>query len=481
MRALRVCVALTLAVARQAAGAEVLGVVAVAPPPGPGPELVGMTQQLAHALAAHHPGVLDARQVRERMVGQVAGASLAELERATEAARAAWVNGDYEGSARTLRAIVEDLEKLPESREAFGQWTKAMLRLARIELHLGRAKEAQAVIERLVRAAPDVEVDPALHPARLVQQIESARRSARSAPRRSLRITASAEGVRVYVDGREAGIAPVTVDLAPGRHRVGAAHGELRIRPAVVELDARDEELFLDCAAAEALRPALGPGLALAPEDRGRWIVAAGGHLGLDALLAVSLAEEAGSTLVVGSLYDVRRGMLRREARVRLAGGSVPAGGASALAEFLVTGLATSALVEIPGERRLAAQPAAAGPAREGAVDLRLREPPVPARRSRAAGWIGLGTGIAALGLATVAAVETQSASSRYDQARELRARGDLSTSDVLRYNGYVTEGDAAARKAAFLWVGAGVSALTTGILGYVQYRRTGEVGPFRF
>ena len=31
---------------------------------------------------------------------------------------------------RTLRAIVEDLESLPESDDAYAQWTRALLRLA---------------------------------------------------------------------------------------------------------------------------------------------------------------------------------------------------------------------------------------------------------------------------------------------------------------------------------------------------------------
>lgn len=103
------------------------------------------------------------------------------------------------------------------------------------------------------------------------------------------------------------------------------------------------------------------------------------------------------------------------------------------------------------------------------------------AARSRAAGWVALGSGVAALGFAALAVVEAQTAGDRYDEARALRARGNLSVADVGLYNGYVLAGDAAARRATASWAGTGVSALAAGILGYIQHRRTGEIGPFRF
>ncbi len=480
MRALRRLAALTALVATQARALETLGVVAVAPPPGPGSELVQVTLQLGAAVAERHAGLLGGPELRARMVGRGSGASLAELEHAAEGARAAYVNGDYEGSAGMLRGVVAELEQLPDGPDGFQLWTRAMLRLAQLELQLGRAEAARGVVERVVRAVPDVEVDRALYPARFAQQVEAARVSLRAVPARSLRVTASAPEVRVYVNGRDVGTAPVTVALAAGAYRVSGARGAARLPPAPVDLADGDQHLSLDFTVADGLRPALGPGLALAPVERGRAIVAAGAYLGLDAVLAVSFAEEAGLTLVVGSLFDVRRGMLRREGRVRLNHGSVPAGGAGALAEFLVTGEKGSALVETPGDDRLAIRPAPSA-AEPGAVELRPAVSVTSAARSRAAGWVALGSGVAALGFAALAVVEAQSAGDRYDEARALRARGNLSVADVGLYNGYVLAGDAAARRATASWAGTGVSALAAGILGYIQHRRTGEIGPFRF
>jgi hypothetical protein len=480
MRALRLCIALAALTAAHARAAEVIGVLAVAPPPGPAPELVEVTVQLGQLVAGREGGVLDPRQLRERMTGPTGAATPAELDRALEAARAAYLNGDYDGSIRRMRSIVDDLSKLPEGTGWFEPWTRAMLRLARTEQHLGRAGDAEDTIDRLVRAAPDVEVDPALHPPRLVQRVEAARARLRSAPRCSLSVAASGEGAHVYVSGRDVGVAPVKLELACGRYPVSVVRGQARLQAGPVELDEATQELFFDLELAEALRPALGPGLVVAPEDRPRRIIAAAGRLGLDAVLAVGLAEDAGATLVVGELYDVRLGQLRREARVRLVNGSVPVGGLGALAEFLTTGQTASTLIELPGRPRRVAPPEVA----KGPAPLDLRLPPAAEQQpgpSRAQGWFALGAAATAVGLAALAAVETRSAAGSYDQARELRARGNLSTADIIRYNGWVTEGDSAARSATGLWVGAGACALTAGIVGYLQYRRTGELGPFRF
>jgi hypothetical protein len=482
MHAVHVCIVLAaLAGQGEDRGARSIGVLAVAPPPGPGPELVEITVQLRERTAEYHLGVLDVRQLRERMTGQLAGASLAELDRAFEGARVAYLRGDYEGSVRTLRTVVEGLEKLPDGADAFAQWTRVMLRLARSELNLGQEEAARASIERLVRAAPEVEVDRTLYPASFANEVEKARTALKTAATHPLTVSSSAAGARVYLNGRDVGTAPLTLALPRGTYKLSGGHGTLLAGPLFVELGDEDQEVFLDFTIPEALRPGAGPGLALLDEDRSRWIVAAGAHLRLDEFLAVSLVEEGGARHVVGSLYDVRRGMLVREARVRLSNGSVPVGGSSALAEFLVTGQARSGLVEVPGEPRAAVSLAVVPPT-PAVSDLRHLHTSGPPRRFRTLRWVTFGTGIAAVGLGVVGIVEVRSASDSYDRARQLQRTLDyLDDSSVTTYNRHVTEGDAARRNAAVAWVGAGVSALATGVLGYWQYRRTGEFGPFRF
>jgi hypothetical protein len=485
MHVFHACIVLA-ALAGQAGApdARSIGVLAVAPPPGPGPVLVEVTVQLRERIAAHDAGVLDVRQLRARMTGQLPEASLAELDRAFEGARVAYVKGDYEGSVRTLRAVVDGLEKLPDGEGVFSQWMRAMQRLARSELNLGHQEAARASLERLVRAAPDVEIDRTLYPASFASEVEKARIALKAVATHTLVVSSSAPGVRVYLNGRDVGDAPLTLALPQGSYRLSGAQGTLRAGPLFVELEDENHEAFLDFTIPAALRPGAGPGLALPDDDVSRWIVAAGAHMRLDEIVAVSLVEEGGARQVVGSLYDVRRGMLVREGRVRLNGGSVPVGGSSALAEFLVTGQATSGLIDVPGAPRatssLAVVPATGaipiGPA--DVVRVRTSEPPM---RSRTLGWVTFGTGIAALGLGVAGFVEVRSASESYDTARRLATDPLTSNAAISEYNRYVTEGDAARRNANLAWVGAGVSAVVTGVLGYVNYRKTGEFGPFRF
>ncbi len=438
-----------------ARSAEALGVIAVAPQPGPSPELVEMTGQLRLVLSERSPGVLDATALRDRMSGPSRGASLGELGKAYEGALAAYLNGDYEGSVRTLHAVIEDLEKLPDDKETFRQWTRAMMRLASTELDLDRRDAARQAADRIVQADPGVQIDAAQFPPRLVRLIGSARSELRSAPIRQLSVKASTSAVRVFVNGREVGTAPLTIDLARGRYRVAGVHRSVHAPALQVDLTDGDQAVTLDFSVSQSLRPELGPGLVLADAERARRLVAAGGFLRLDSMVATSFLDEGGASYLLGSLYDVRRGMLMREGRVRLADRSLPREGAARLADFFVTGRITPPVEPYP--------------------------PPV-VEKSKALGWTAFGAGLATVGLGGVAVWHAFSSSSSYDSARKLlQANGSVQSQDVVTYDRYLSDGDSAQKRAIVTGIGAGICAVTTGILGYLSYKQTGEIGPFRF
>lgn len=466
---------LTLLAVPPAADGGGLGVLAIAPPQGPGTELVEIAMQLREMVGELHPDTLDTRALRERMLPPDPSATLARLDRAYADARAAYLRADVAGSARALHAIVDALEPLPDGPERFRQWTRALLRLARCELELGRGGASRDEIERLFGAAPDLEVDGALHPSRFVALTEAVRAGLRSAPRRRLTLSSSLAETVVFVDGREVGKAPAALELAQGRHRVSAAAGELRFGPAQVYLAETDRELLFDFTLPAAMRPAQGPGFEAPEEDPGARILEAGAFLGLDAILAVSLLREQGATHAVGALYDVHRGELVRTGSVRLAGVSLPSGGASALAAFLLEGKA-SPLVSWPGGPPRSPPPA---PPPEP-----VKPPPrLPVALGKGLlGWTSVGTAVAALGLATFGLVESRAATADYRRAALMRSEGAVtSTAALATYNRYVADGNAASRRATWGWAGAGAGLLATGIAGYVNYRRTGEIGPLRF
>jgi hypothetical protein len=448
-----------------------IGVVAVAEPPGPGAELADLSRALRASLAASTPGVVSPDELRLRMEGGGSAASLSELDRAYTGAVAALQAGDVERAARTLRSVAEDLERLPPGDRAFAAWSRSMMRLARAEGMLGRKAEARVVLERLLRADPTASADPELYPPSFVRQVDELRAELRAKPRRKLLVTAGGAAARVYVDGRFVGEAPVTVSIAPGRYRVAGVTGETATPASSVDLSSEDQTLALDFSVAQTLRPAAGPGLALSAAARASGVVGAGAALMLDRVFAVSVAADGDVRYLVGTAYDVQKGMLVREGRVRLSGAAPSPQSLGALAGFLVTGEASSLVDTRPATRqpqRLAVEP---------------EEPGTPSRGSAMLRWSPVVTGGLAVLFGLAATGQAVAANQKYDDARGmLLPNGALSNlSDHGAYQALVDEGDAARQKARGAAVGAATMLGTTAILSYVSYKRTGEIGPFRF
>jgi tetratricopeptide (TPR) repeat protein len=455
------------ALAGDAPSSESIAVLAVAEPPGPSSDLAEITASLRAALAVRTSGVMGADEIRQRMQGNTSAASLSELDRAYAGAVAASQAGDYEASARTLRAIVEDLERLPEKPDAFAQWSRALLRLARAEGSLGRKGEARDTMERLLRADPTARADPELFPPSFAKQLDEIRTALKNGPKRKLVVGSGGRPARVFVEGREVGQAPLTLALSPGRYRVSGAVGELRVSAGTVDVTQEDQNVTLDFGQAEAFKPDLGPGLAIPAKQRQQGIVTAGAALKLDRVLAASVLADGDVRFLVGSLYDVRRGMLQREGRIRLAGGAAPQGGVAALAGFLMTGEASSMVI---AKTDLSPSPTPENPLLPRQVGR--------SGKSSGLGWTAIGAGALAVGLGAFATYEAVVASQKYSDADKLKSTLVYDFNDYSRLR---SDGDSATRTAWVAGGGAGVCALTAGVLGYLSYRQSGEIGPFRF
>ncbi|HET6922772.1 MAG TPA: PEGA domain-containing protein [Anaeromyxobacteraceae bacterium] len=515
-----------LLLAAPATAAETLAVLAVAEAPaGPGTELAEMTHQLRAACRDRTGGVLDVPEMRARLLGQASNATLPELERAYGGALATYQNGEYEGSIRTLYAVVEDLEKLPEGAEAYQQWIRALLRLAHAENTIGHVVEGRAAMEKVLAVEPRHQPDPEQYSPTYRREFDAARARVAARPRRSLTVGAVGRGGTAYVNGRASGQTPATVSLPPGRYRVGGAAGALRVPSFWVELGGEDRSVVLDFSLAEALRVNAGPGLALPRAGRHAGVVRAGAWLGVDRVLAAGIATEGEVQYLAGSIYDVRRGAMMREGLVRMVAGSVPSANLGALAAFLLTGQPQRAVVPVATEPVSApvaqapaggtVQPAAAAPAlpvaplpvappgaapRAGpaapaapAVASRQAEPPPkrledrpvavpveaaavaapvegkvapgpPPRWMRPAAWAAGGTAVLLGGFAVWQGL---TASSRYDDATAmLRPDGSfLPGADPARYARLVSDGDSAKRAAVIGATAAALTAAAGGVL----------------
>lgn len=475
----RAALPLALALACAAAparGADRLALVAVAEPPaGPGAELVELTHQLRAACRDRAGGVLDVPELRARLRGDGGAAALPEVERALAAAQAAFDAGEFQAAERGLRAAAEDAGRLPPSAEAHALRVKLGLRLAFAERHLGRADAAAQELERLAALEPTFAVDERAYPPSFRKEAAEVRRRVAAGPRARLTVTADAPAL-IFLDGKPLGPAPAAVALPPGRYRVAALVGEARLPDVEVELGAADRALALEAALASALRLEAGPGLALAAEGRTPALVRAGAWLGAARLVAVSELTDGGARLLDGALYDVGRGALLRQGRVRIEGGAVPPPQLGALATFLLTGQPSRGVSPVDlasaarqaAERSAAAAPAglAPGPAAPAAATA-AAAPRHP--WARPAAW---GAGAAALGLAGVTLWQGLAAHARSGEA-DAMLRSDGVLVPGATQQGYDDKRAAAdsARRAAYLAAGGTAAfAVTAGVLGWLSW-----------
>ncbi len=317
-------------------------------------DLIELTHQLRAACAERVPGVLQAPEMRARLSGRTGNATAAELDRAFNGALAVYQNGEYESAERTLKAIVADLEELPESEGVWQQWTRAMMRLSHVQFTLGQRDASDATQLAVLKVDSSHQLDPMLYAPGYRAHFDDLRARVRAMPKRRLTVTTRGRAGTIYVGGRDVGLSPVTVILPAGGYRVAGAAGELRPPSVTVDLAVEDRSVTLDFSLAESVRIGNGPALALPAGDRGGPLVKAGAWLGVDRLVVTSRMVEGDAPFLVGSVYDVRRGALLREGSVRVVAGAVPGGSLGALAAFLLTGTPSR---EVNDRVRLAGRP----------------------------------------------------------------------------------------------------------------------------
>jgi hypothetical protein len=504
-----------------ASGGEALAVVAVGDPArGIDPGLAELTHQLRAACRDRVPNVLELSTMQARLLGQSDAATVSELDRAYGGALAVYQNGEFESALRTLRAIVEDIEALPEGREPYRQWIRAQLRLAHAASTIGRHDEADAAMTRLLRVEPSFRVDPDQYSPTYRRRLDEIRARVLALPQRRVTVVGAGKPGSVFVEGRPSGTTPMTLFLPAGRYRIGGAAGPLRVPSFVVDLTDEDRTVVLDFETADAVRMASGPGLVLPDARRREGLIRAGAWLDVDKLIVAARAVEGDAPFLVGAIYDVRRGSMLREGSVRTVAGAVPSVNIGALAAFLLTGAQQRevrartqeavVLLDTPAAEVRASAPAAAPaappapappPVSTKGVDLRPRPPgegapglaeagtgaiagrgePSASTPSRSAAhpWMhpaAWAAGGCALGFAALAVNRRLVANDAYEQAEALIGPGGVlrSSADLSRYRSLTDRGDAAARHT---WISAGASvvfAAAAGVLGWTSARPAG-------
>ena len=500
---------------------EKLGVIAVADPAaGPDAELAELAHQLRAACRDRTGGVEDVPTMRARLLGHTTSATLAELDRAYGGALAMYQNGEFESALGALRGIAADLEGLPETPDAYAQWTRAQLRLAHAALTIAREAEADEALLAVARTDIAVAADPEQYSPTYRRRLDAVRAKVRAMSSRRLTVTAEGSEGAVFVNGRPMGTTPLALSLPPGTYRIGGVSDGLRVPSVRIDLGAEDRSVVLDFALAGALRVNAGPGLALSPAGRADGVVRAGAWLGVDRVIAVSRAVEGRSSLLIASVYDVRKKALEREGSVRMAAGGAPAASLGALAAFLLTGQSSrdvkdrtdaahaqaSALARPapdPPSPRIATGSTPAASAGKDAPATRAGVAPAPVDKGDPATpslaapppaprenvvtsrrtWLRRGaiasaimaSGFAALGVQQGLAARRAYADADAMVDGDVLVEGSSGLDDVHRYRALKDDGDSA-RRNAYLSAGAAVVfAATAGVLGWRSVRPAAE------
>ena len=133
--------------------------------------------------------------------------------------------GKFEGSVKVLGRAV----KLTRKPALLGQ---IHLYLGLNHSTLGRRRAAREAFRTALTHDPALVLDPRKHKKMVVDLMEQVRQGLKG----TLQVTADGQGAVVWVDGKEAGKVPLSMDLPVGRHRikVASADGRARFRGEVV-------------------------------------------------------------------------------------------------------------------------------------------------------------------------------------------------------------------------------------------------------
>jgi hypothetical protein len=391
---------------------------------------------------------------------------------------------DPVAARQALRSIADELERAPEGAETYRQWRRALAWLAYLERYLKNPSATAAALEALAATEPGLVLSERDFPPSFRREFEDVRHRVSARPAVKLTLSANGPPVAGFVNGREMGRTPVSLQLPPGRYRVGGAEGSLRVPPLRLQLEGEERTVVLDTALAAAVRPHGGPGLAATAPERAATLVRAGARLGATRVAAAAVARDAGAAFLEATLLDVASGATLRAGRVRMAGGSVPAAQLGALAAFLLTGQPVGEVVDVSPPPALAAAapraPLDLAPGPSAVGPLGPAAPPGGAAAGAAPpggkpGWLRPGayaSAAVALGLGGVAVWQGVAAHGAYGEADAMLLPGGVFVpgADKPTYDAKVASADTAKRNAWIAGGGAAVFAVTAGVLGYLSW-----------
>jgi hypothetical protein len=157
-------------------------------------------------------------------LGGLAQRTLPELLVALNSARGDFYADRSEAALLTVKKALKDVILLIPSEARWDAEREMLTFQSQVELKADRAA-AEATLSRVFRVDPNFKPDTSAYPPSYQRFADDVRKAVKKLPTNRLDIAVSPPGKTVYVGGRPAGVAPLSLHLPPGEYRVEADWG----------------------------------------------------------------------------------------------------------------------------------------------------------------------------------------------------------------------------------------------------------------
>jgi hypothetical protein len=284
-------------------------------------------------------------QPEERTLSALGGpirGSVQDAERLLASARLTF-HDEFGSGGKTTKALDEAtaiVMSLPPSEPKRWKTLCDVLSFQAQVYYMDNKPKAEAALEPILRVDPSFQVDRERYSPDMWKLTDKARKRLQSQTKGTLSVTTRPSMIPVYVNGRNMGKSPLTVDLPPGEYRVEALFGRERALARTVNL--KDAvALELDHALDGSVRVESGPCLATNGTRGARLgaLMRLAAYLGVNQTIGVWQEEpEKGEVYVVAATVDAGTGQQVREAKVKAIGGKAAPDVIEKLAQFMSKG-----------------------------------------------------------------------------------------------------------------------------------------------
>jgi len=406
-------------------------------------------------------------------LGGLAQRTLPELLVALNSARGDFYADRPDAALVTVKKALRDVTLLIPSQARWDAEREMLTFESQVELKADRAA-AEATLSRVFRVDPNFKPDVSAYPPSFQRFADDVRKAVKRLPTNRLDIAVSPPGKTVYVGGRPAGAAPLSLHLPPGEYRVEADWGYrgLARGVSVQAPPMLPKPVELAAAVEGAIAPDAGPCI----EPRGDVSAALGRLL---PLLSVSKVYGVRTVAAAGVQYALVTeiggfGSQELTVRVKILSGAPESEALAMIAGYFHTGRSSPLVELLPKGAPDVAAPAPVSPpvASSGPITV-VNRSSSEGSGLRTTGWVLGGVGV--VGVA-VGLVEFLGANSSKSDLTSQQVNGSYPAGSQSSFSS-TNDSIKSKETIALIAGGVGAAALVTGVVLIIMGNNQGNSG----